>query len=76
MRTGRKKLVLDNMFRSIAIEKYKFLIGGTGFLALAGVISVTVPVGWDFKTYFLPAGRAVLFGRSPYTVSGFYNPPG
>lgn len=29
----------------------------------------------DWDTYFLPAVRAFLDGRSPYSVEGFFNPP-
>lgn len=63
------------MSRTIDFKGYKYLIWGIGYIVLAGVISFTVPVGWDFRTFFLPAGQAILAGRSPYTVSGFYNPP-
>jgi hypothetical protein len=34
-----------------------------------------IPIGWDFKTFFLPAGEAILNGQNPYSVEGFYNPP-
>lgn len=63
------------MDRSTYFGKYPFLIWGIAFLILVGAVFLTVPIGWDFKTFFLPAGRAVLLGKSPYTVSGFYNPP-
>jgi hypothetical protein len=32
-------------------------------------------IGIDWRTAFQPASRALLEGRSPYTVPGFYSPP-
>lgn len=29
----------------------------------------------DSRTYFFPATREVLAGRSPYSIEGFTNPP-
>lgn len=32
-------------------------------------------LSFDWTDFFWPAGRAVLQGKSPYTVEGFFNPP-
>lgn len=50
---------------------------------LAIIISATIFIhlpksfiaGPDLLRYFRPAARAWLSGLSPYTVSGYYNPP-
>lgn len=33
------------------------------------------PVGWDWINWFRPACLEMIAGRSPYNLSGFYNPP-
>jgi hypothetical protein len=36
---------------------------------------IVLPFGVDWHLHFRPAARAVIEGRSPYSVYGFYNPP-
>ncbi|HKZ55814.1 MAG TPA: hypothetical protein VJ123_10060 [Anaerolineales bacterium] len=50
------------------------VLGFATCIFLSVFLTWIVSPGWDFKTNFLPAGRAVLEGRSPYSVSGFYSP--
>jgi hypothetical protein len=45
------------------------------FLIIALASMWLIPVGWDFQTNFLAAGKAVLAGSSPYDLDGFFNPP-
>ncbi|RMF74982.1 MAG: hypothetical protein D6740_01555 [Alphaproteobacteria bacterium] len=43
-------------------------------LVFIGVYSVPFGGGIDWYDVFRPAGEAILQGRSPYAVDGFYNP--
>jgi hypothetical protein len=46
-------------------------------LVAAGVVlaAAYLPPAIDWEQVYVPASRAVLAGRSPYTVAGFMNPP-
>lgn len=46
---------------------------------LLAIILVTsaaiIPIGGDFRNNFRLAGKALIIGKSPYLVDGFYSPP-
>ncbi|MCZ7545816.1 MAG: hypothetical protein M5R40_20865 [Anaerolineae bacterium] len=44
-------------------------------IAAVVVIAAVLPGGIDWTKTYRPASRAILEGRSPYTVSGYYNAP-
>lgn len=44
-------------------------------VAMAWIASPFVPDAVDWHTAFRPAALAVLQGRSPYDVAGYFNPP-
>jgi hypothetical protein len=56
-------------------------IGSKTFLLLALlaiiliVSAMIIPVGGDFKNSFRPSGQAILEGKSPYNITGYYSPP-
>lgn len=60
-------------------------MSGKMLLKLIGIIASVIGIGWllfnilpdgiDWYAYFRPAAREMAFGRSPYSVKGFYNPP-
>ncbi len=43
--------------------------------ALVIVMSATLPTAVDWHGAFRPAALEILHGRTPYTASGFFNPP-
>jgi hypothetical protein len=44
-------------------------------LVILAAMVIFLPYGIDWSTYFRPAARAMLSGKSPYDVPGFFNPP-
>jgi hypothetical protein len=55
------------------IRVYVFL--GILFIFLIVAFSITLPPAFDWHFYYLPAIGELLSGRSPYTITGFLNPP-
>lgn len=46
-----------------------------GIIAFSWGVSSYIPRGEDWYTVFRPATLALLAGKSPYTIPGFFNPP-
>jgi hypothetical protein len=71
------KLVQRVPSRNFALLGRAFLLTiiWVSFFAIFLLFSLVTEVGIDFENHFLPAGRALLEGSSPYDVPGYYSPP-
>ena len=65
------KLIHNN----IDLKRFKQIVLIITVIAILIASAALTPIGWDFKQFFRPAAQAILDGRSPYSVDGFYNPP-
>lgn len=67
-----------NLLLSFPRKPRSWLAALTGILAaipLVYALSIYLPEGVDWHLAFRPAALAVLEGRSPYTVEGYFNAP-
>jgi hypothetical protein len=65
------KLVRNNF----DVKRLKQILLIVAVIVILFASAAQTPTGWDFKQFFRPAAQAVLNGKSPYSVDGFYNPP-
>lgn len=65
------------IFSSITMILFAFLaiFMSVRYAMLAGGQLFTNVIGVDWRLYFQPAAESLMRGRSPYDVSGFWNPP-
>jgi hypothetical protein len=78
----RLNVFLRKTIQKVQSSNFAFLrktflltVSGVSVLALFFLFSTVTQVGIDFENHFLPAGKALLAGSSPYDVPGYYSPP-